>query len=282
MSSIAILGAGDLGAETARCLAFADLVTAIVLVDDQTAVAQGKALDIAQAAPVERYATAVSGSSDVSAVVGASAIVLADRAEKPPMEWRGDAGLALVKRVAGLNTRAPIVCAGVHQAALIEKGVGELGLARGRLFGSAAEALRLAIVALVALEAGRAPADVSLTVTGRVTGPIVVPWDDVSVAGRPLPQVVSTAQIARLEQRIARLWPLGSYALAASAARLIRTMLARSPYTHAATLAVTRDEGAPGRTAMLPVTLGPLGIVEVLRPTLAARDHVRLENALRS
>jgi hypothetical protein len=58
-------------------------------------------------------------------------------------------------------------------------------------------------------------------------------------------------------------------------------MLARLPHTHAATVAVTRDEGTPGRRAVLPVTLGPKGITRVLRPALAARDQVRLENVLR-
>jgi hypothetical protein len=88
--------------------------------------------------------------------------------------------------------------------------------------------------------------------------------------------------VARLDQRVAKLWPPGPYALASAAARLIRTMLARLPLVHSATLAVTRAEGTPGRTAVLPVALGPGGIARVIRPSLASRDDVRLENALRS
>jgi malate dehydrogenase len=281
VSSIVILGAGELGAETARRLAAGDAAAAVVLVDDQTTAAQGKALDIAQAAPVERYATRVSGTSDVSAVVGAAVVVFADRAGQPPVEWRDDAGLALVRRVAGLNPSAPFIFAGVQQCSVIDAAVSELGLARARMIGSAAEALRSAVIAMVALEAGAAPGDVSLMVVGRVPQTVIVPWDDATVGGQPLTRVLSTAQLARLDQRMTRLWPPGPYALAAAAGRLIRTMLARLPHTHAATVAVTRDEGTPGRRAVLPVTLGPKGITRVLRPALAARDQVRLENVLR-
>jgi malate dehydrogenase len=282
VSSIVILGAGELGAETARRLAAADVAASVALVDDQIAVAQGKALDIAQAAPVERYTTHLSGTSDVSVVVGAAVVVFADRAEKPPVEWRDEAGLALLRRVNALNGSAPFVCAGVQQCSVIDQAVSELGLPRARLIGSAAEALRSAVVTMVALEAGAAPADVSLMIVGRAPHTIIVPWDDATVAGQPLLRVLSAAQLARLDQRTARLWPPGPYALAAAATRVIRTMLARLPHTHAATVAVTREEGSPGRRAMLPVTLGPRGITRVLLPGLASRDRVRLDNVLRS
>lgn len=282
MPTIVVLGAGDIGAETARRVAAADTGASIVLVDEQAKVAEGKALDIAQAAPVDRYAARVTSSADVSVVVGAAVIVFADRAEKPPVEWRDDAGLALMRRVAGFNQAAALVCAGVHQSPLIEKAASELGIARARLIGSAGEALRSAAVSMVALETGAAPADVSLSLIGRPPQTVIVPWDDAVVAGQPLPRVLSAASLARLDQRVARLWPPGPYALAAAAARVIRTMVAGLRHTHSVTLAVTRDEGTPGRTAVLPVTLGPGGITRVLRPSLASRDHVRLDNVLRS
>ena len=99
----------------------------------------------------------MAGTADVAAVVGAVAVVVADTAANPVIEWKDEGGLALLKRVAGLNQLAPIVCAGAAQASVIERGVNELGVSRMRLFGSAPEALRSAIIAIVALEAGAAP-----------------------------------------------------------------------------------------------------------------------------
>ena len=280
--TVVILGAGDIGGALARQLAAADVVSRIVLVDDAGSIAAGKALDIAQAAPVDRYATALSGTNDVSAVVGASFVVFADRATQPPSEWQDEAGLALLKRVAGLNQVAPFICAGTSQATLIERGVNELGINRTRLFGSAPEGLRSAITAITALEASAAPDDVSLSVLGRPPLNLIVPWDEASIAGRSATQVLTAAQLARLDARIARLWPPGPYTLAGAATRLIHTAVTRATRVHVAMVALTQAEGTPGRAAMLPVALNPSGIARLVTPALSSRDRVRLETTLRT
>jgi malate dehydrogenase len=266
----------------ARQLAAIDLVSRIVIVDDLANVAAGKALDVAQSAPVDGYHTAMSGTADVAAVVGAVAIVVADTAGPPAGEWKDEAGLALVRRVAGLNQRAPIVCSGTAQATLIERGVNELGISRLRLFGSAPEALRSAVVSMVALEAAAVPADISLSVLGRAPGQIIVPWDEAAIAGRTATQVLSAAQLARLDARIARLWPPGPYALASAATRVVESALKKRPRVHAALVAVTRDEGLAGRSAMMPITLQPAGIASLVPPSLSTRDRVRFETTMRA
>lgn len=281
MSTVVILGAGEIGGALARQLAAADLVSRIVLVDDLAAVAAGKALDVAQSAPVDRYHTAMSGTGDVAAVVGAAVVVVADRAGQPGGEWQDEAGMALLRRVAGLNQAAPLVCAGAAQSGLIERGVNEAGIARARLFGSGAEALRGAVTAITALEAGASPSDVSLSVLGRPPHQVIVPWDEGAIGGRSIAKVLSAAQLARLDARVARLWPPGPYALAAAAARMIRSALTRSPRLHMATVAVTREEGTPGRSAIMPVTLRPSGIAGIVAPVLSSRDRVRYESSLR-
>ena len=281
MSTAVILGAGDIGGALARQLAAIDLVSRIVIVDELATVAAGKALDVAQSAPVDGYHTALAGTADVAAVVGAAVIVVADTAQ-PVAEWKDEAGLALIKRAAGLNQRAPIICAGTSQASLVERGVNEAGVSRVRLFGSAPEALRSAIIAIVALEANAAPADISLSVLGRAPQQIIVPWDEAAIGGRIASQVLSAAQLARLDARIARLWPPGPYALASAAARVIRTALTRAPRVHAALVAVNRDEGVPGRSAMMPVTLQPAGLASLVPPSLSTRDRVRFETTMRA
>ena len=281
MSTVAILGAGDIGGALARQLAAIDVVNRIVIVDDLASVAAGKALDVAQSAPVDRYHTLMSGTADLAAVVGAVAVIIADGAASPAHEWKDEGGLALVRRVAGLNQLAPIICAGAQQASLVERGVNELGISRMRLFGSAPEALRSAIIAIVSLEAGAAPQDISLSVLGRPARQIIVPWDESSIGGRSATEVLSAAQLARLDARISRLWPPGPYALGGAAARLVRTALTRTPRVHAALVAVNRDEGSPGRSAMMPVTLDPAGIAALVAPALSSRDRVRFESAIR-
>lgn len=282
MSTAVILGAGDIGGALARQLAAVDLVSRITIVDDLATVAAGKALDVAQSAPVDGYHTAMSGTADLAAVVGARMIFIADAAAQPVREWQDEAGLALLKRVAGLNQQAPIICAGTAQAGIIERGVNELGVSRMRLFGSAPEALRSAAMAIVALEANAAPGDISLSVLGRAPSQVIVPWDEAAIAGRTATQVLTAAQLARLDARIARLWPPGPYALAGAATRFARSALQKTPRIHAALVAVNRDEGVPGRSAMMPVTLQPAGLGSIVTPSLSTRDRVRFETTMRA
>jgi len=109
-----------------------------------------------------------------------------------------------------------------------------------------------------------------------------VPWDEAAIAGRSATQVLNAAQLARLDARIARLWPPAPYTLASAATRIVRTALSRTPRIHTALVAVTRDEGVPGRSAMMPITLQPSGIATLVPPALSTRDRVRFETTMRA
>jgi len=277
--SVVIVGAGELGGALARQVAAADFTSRITLVDDAGKVAEGKALDIRQAAPVDGYSTYLIGSTDESAVVGAEVIVIADRAATNA-EWQDDAGVALVRRLAYLNPSAMILCAGAQHLALVERGVREGGLDRLRMFGSAPEALRSAVVSMTALEGGCTPVDISLTVVGRPPQQSIVPWEDASIAGRRATDVLSPPAITRLDGRLIRLWPPGPFTLASAATRVLAAAAKRNHHTVCAFVAVTREEGDRGRVGMLPVRLNARGIATVLTPTLSTRDRVRLDTAL--
>lgn len=277
--TIVVLGAGEIGAATARQLAAARLAARVIMIDEAASVASGKALDIAQAGPVDRYDTALVGTDDESAVVGAGVIVLADRAGGAG-EWADEAGLALVRRLVRLNEQAPIVCAGVHQRSIVDRAVHEAGLPRPRIFGTAPEALRGAIAAMVALETEVPPGDVSLLVVGRAPDDIIVSWDSASLNGHRAIDRLPPAAITRLDARAPRLWPPGPHALGSAATRVIRSMLTRAARTHVLEVALTRDEAANGHAAMLPARVGPRGIVRLEPAPLSARDRVRLDSAL--
>lgn len=276
--TIVVLGAGDIGAAATRQLAAADVASRLVLVDEAGTVAAGKALDIAQAAPVDGYHTRLSGTTDLTAVTGAGVVIVADRVGEG--EWSGETGLALIRRIAGYNASAPILLAGAAQADLVDRGTQELGLPRTRLFGTAPEALRAAVVALVSLDAELSPAAVSLTVVGRAPAEIIVPWESVSLDGRRAVDVLPPPVLTRLDGRLSRLWPPGPTALGGAAARVVGSMITRAPRVHAIQVALSRDEGPSARSAMLPARVHPHGILRVEPPPLSSRDRVRLDTAL--
>jgi hypothetical protein len=142
MQEVAIIGAGELGGAVAHALARSNLVRSVRLIDETGRVAAGKALDIAEAAPIEGFATRLSGGTDVSMAAGAQIVVIADRIAGG--EWHGEDGLLLLKRLAQTASGSVIVCAGASQRELVDRGVRELKFSRARLFGSAPESLAAA------------------------------------------------------------------------------------------------------------------------------------------
>ena len=152
MSFIAIVGAGAIGGALAQRLAARGRVREVRLIDDQGGVAQGKALDIQQSGAVDGFTTRLSAASAIGAAAGAAAVVIAD-ASAGDTEHTGEAGLALVKRLAALESRAPLIFAGNTQRSLIVRAATELHVPRQRLIGSAPAALESAVRALAALDA---------------------------------------------------------------------------------------------------------------------------------
>ena len=274
--TIVILGAGELGATFARQVAAADILTRVVLVDESGTVAAGKALDLAQSGPVDRFSTALAGTDDESAVVGAGIIAIADKASGS-VEWEGEAGLALVRRASRLNQLAPILCVGPTASELIERGVSELGLPPTRIFGTAPAALQAAVVALTSLEADHSPAEISLSVVGRAPKDIIVGWEAASIGGRRATDVLSAPALLRLEDRLPRLWPPGPATLGSAAAEVVRSMLAGSRRACALLVAPERNGG---RAAMLPARVHRRGILRMETPSLSARERTRLETAI--
>jgi malate dehydrogenase len=278
MQNVAIIGAGELGGATAHALARSNLVRSITLIDETRRIAAGKALDIAQAASVECFATQVSGAADVSMAAGAAIVILADRITGG--EWQGEDGLLVLKRLSQTAPGAVILCAGPSQRELVDRGVRELKLARTRLFGSAPESLAAAVRALVALAVNGSPRDVSLAVLGVPPAHAVIPWADVTVAGFALTRLVDEPSRRRLGARVAALWPPGPYAVAAAAAAIVEAMAGRSRRLASCFVAPDVSTGTHTRTGAMPVRLGSAGIVDVVRPSLSAAEQVALDNGM--
>ena len=266
MQEVAIVGAGELGGALAHVLARRDAARTIRLIDDKGRAAEGKALDIAQAAPVEGFATQLSGSTDWATGAGAQVIVVADRFGGG--EWSGDEGLQLVGQLARSAPAAVILCAGASQRDLVDRGVRELRISRARLFGSAPEALAGGARALVALAANGSPRDVSLSVLGIPPAHTVIPWEDATLGGFALTRLVDEPSRRRIASRVAALWPPGPYALATAAALAIEAVGGRTRRLVSCFIAPDTSGGQRSRTAAMPARLGPAGIIDVVTTPL--------------
>jgi malate dehydrogenase len=278
MHQVAIIGAGEIGGLLAHALARRSVASDIVLIDDHERAARGKALDIAQSAPVEGFAARVSGTADTAVAEGATIVAIADPFDTAALA--GESALLLLKRLREFASRALIVCVDASHRELVERGVRELHMPRTRLIGSAPEALVAAVRALVAVETGNSAGDVSLTAIGVPPNHIVVPWEDATIGGFGLTRVISEPGRRRLDSRMTSLWPPGPYALAAAAAKVIDVVMRRSERLVTCFVAPDDTAGTRMRTAAFPVRLADTGVIDVVLPAMSVRERVQLDNAV--
>ncbi len=272
MSFIAIIGAGPIGGTLAHTLARRGRVSEVRLIDTAEALAEGKALDILQSSPIEGFSTRVVGANRIDAAAGADAIVIADAASGQG-ELSGEAGLALVRQLAAIDVKAPIVCAGASQRDLVAKATGELRLPPARVAGSAPFALESALRALAGLMVDGTGTEVTLRVLGVPPRSAVVAWEEATAHAQPLSSEVAPHHIAALSARIPGLWPPGPYALGSAAARIVEAIAngSRRRYSCFVTL-------RPGVVVAMPVELGSRGVERIVEPALTRQERTRLEN----
>ena len=279
MTTVAIVGAGEIGGSTARALAGTDRIGRLLVIDPAGLAAAGKALDLRQAGAIDRTHTRLEGTDDATRVAGCDVCVVADRFGAAG-EWRGEEGLALLRQLVPHLGRAPIVFAGALQSELLAAAAAELSVDRRRLLGSAPEAFVSAARAIVAIEANCSPREVLLTVLGTPPSGLVIPWSEASLGGYNLQRVLAPVQFRRVEARAAVLWPPGPYALGAAAQRVVAALLSSSRQSVSVLMQLVGEFGGRECAGCLPVRLGPHGVVEVRIPELTSREYMQVQNAL--
>ena len=113
---IALIGGGQIGGTLAHLAAMRELGDVVIL-DLNDGVAKGKALDIAQSAPVDGYDAAMSGTSDYSDIAGADVCIVTAGVPRKPGMSRDDLveiNLKVMKAVGeGIKAHAPnafVIC----------------------------------------------------------------------------------------------------------------------------------------------------------------------------
>src|SRR5687768_13365857 len=99
VNKITVVGAGNVGATTAQRIAEKELARAVVLVDIQEGIPQGKALDQWQSAPIEGFDSRVIGTNGYDETRDSELIVITAGIARKPGMLRDDL----------LNTNAGIV-----------------------------------------------------------------------------------------------------------------------------------------------------------------------------
>jgi malate dehydrogenase len=274
---VSILGAGEIGAATAFALARRARVGDVRLVDAARDVAAGKALDMQQTGPIERFDTPLSARADVLDAVNADAIVIADAVAEG--EWSGERGLALVKQIVRAGYTGPLVFAGPSQDWLMAAAAREAGVAADRLIGTAASAAHAGVRALVALEVNGSAIDVSVAVVGRAPR-FTIGWTAAAYAGDPLSAQVPAHRLIAVAETARKLWPPKPQAIGAATAVAVERLLSGARRPTYATTVLDNEYGIRGAAVMLPLELGGRRVLRRIEPTLSGAERVEFMNVV--
>jgi malate dehydrogenase len=279
MSTVAIIGAGPLGGALVHSLAARNRVGEVRLIDPEGRIAEGKALDILQAAPVEQFNTRVTAATSYAAAAGVDVIVLADLAAGG--EIAGEAGLALLRQLSRMETEAPFLFAAGLQRELMIRTMAELHVAPSRVVGSAPLALESAVRALTAALMDASPADLAIGVAGVPPRDAVIGWNAATAFNRPIAEAIAPHHLSLLTSRLPALWPPQPYALASAATRVAEALAEGSRRRYTCFAAI--DAAGAGRRiiAAVPIEIVKGGVGRVLEPALSRHERTAFENGLR-
>ncbi len=289
LGKVAVLGAGNIGGSLAQRLAELDLAEEVVLIDIIDGLPQGKALDIAQSAPILEFSTRVRGGTSLDLLAGADVVVeTAGLARKPGMS-RSD---LLAKNAAIVKGHAEAVRAQAPGAiALVVTNPVDVmtyyfrevsGLPAERVFGESGTLDTARFRAFVAEALGVAPRDVTGFVLGTHGDTMVPILSLTSVSGVPLARLLPAEQIARIVDRtkqggaeIVNLLKSGSafYAPTASQAELVRSVALDEHRLLPVTAHLKGEFGERDVYVGVPVVLGRNGVERVVEVDLTPAER---------
>jgi len=289
---ITIVGAGNVGATAALFAAQRDLGD-VVLVDVVEGLAEGKALDLAEAAPLLAASHTVTGTTDYGPTEGSDlAIVTAGLARRPGMS-RDDLLAKNADIVSGvvrdLVARSPdviliIVSNPVDAMTALAHRVS--GLGPERVVGMAGVLDSARMRAFLAMEAGASPKDVQAYVLGG-HGDTMVPLVRLaSIGGVPVAKRLSEEQVEAIVERtrgagaeIVALLKRGSafVAPAAAAVKMAQAILRDEGRVLPCAAYCDAEYGVGGYFVGVPARLGAGGVTEVLEFDLTDAEREAFE-----
>ena len=281
---IALIGAGMIGGTLAHLAAMREMGD-IVLFDIADGIPQGKALDLAQAGPVEGYDVALKGSNDYADIAGADVcIVTAGVARKPGMSRDDLLGINLkvMKAVGeGIKKHAPnafVICITNPLDAMVWALREFSGLPHNMVVGMAGVLDSARFRHFLAEEFGVSVEDVTAFVLGG-HGDTMVPIVEYStVAGIPIPDLIkmgwsSQEKIDAIVKRtrggggeIVALLGTGSayYAPATSAIAMAESYLKDKKRVLPAAANLTGQYGVDNLYVGVPIVIGANGVEKIV------------------
>jgi len=282
------VGAGQVGATTAHLIALKGLAR-VTLIDIVEGLAQGKALDMRQSAPLEGVPGEVAGSTEYDAMQGSRLVVItAGLARKPGMTREellvANANIVgpIAERIAAVAPEATVIVVTNPLDVMVALTLQRTGFASQRVMGMAGVLDSARLRAFVAERLGVPATDVQAMVLGS-HGDLMVPLRrSITVKGTPLSELLPAGDIDQLLQRtkdggaeIVKLLKHGSafYAPASGIVQMARAMLEDTHETLPVCAWLNGAYGLRDVCLGVPAQLGAAGIERIVEMELTDEER---------
>lgn len=291
---VTVVGAGHVGEVTAQRIAEKELAD-VVLVDIVEGMPQGKALDLMETGPVEKYDARVTGSNTYDVTAGSDVVVITAGVPRKPGMSRDDllmtnAGIVktVTEEVCRHSPDAILILVSNPLDAMCHVAKAVSGFPRERVIGMAGVLDSARFRTFIAMEL-----DVSVESTHAFVlgghGDTMVPLPRYStVAGIPITELIPKDRLEAIIQRtrdggaeIVKLLKTGSayYAPSAAAVEMVESILKDKKKILPSAAYLEGEYGVQGLYLGVPVKLGKNGLEQVVEITLTDEESAALKKS---
>ncbi len=291
---VTVVGAGNVGATAAQRLAEKELAD-VVLIDIIEGVPQGKSLDLAEAAPIEKHDAHLKGANSYEASANSDIVIITAGIPRKPGMSRDDllaTNRGIVKNVTGqvakYSPNAILIIVSNPLDAMCHVAMEESGFPKNRVIGMAGVLDSARFRTFISMEMNVSVENVHALVLGG-HGDTMVPLPRFStVAGIPITELMSPERIEALATRtrnggaeIVGLLKTGSayYAPASAAVEMAESILKDKRKILPCAAYLEGEYGISGLFVGVPVKLGKNGIEQIISLRLTADEKKALDKS---
>ncbi len=291
---VTVIGAGNVGATAAQRLAEKQ-ISDVVLVDIVDGVPQGKALDLTQAAAIEKHDCRLTGANGYDETTGSDIVIITAGIPRKPGMSRDDlistnAGIVknVTSEVAARSPEAVIIVVSNPLDAMCHVAFDACGFPKERVIGMAGVLDSARFRAFISMELNVSVENTHAFVLGG-HGDTMVPLPRYStVAGIPITELLAQDRIEALVERtrnggaeIVGLLKTGSafYAPASAAVEMAESILKDKKKILPCATYLQGEYGINDLFIGVPVKLGTGGVEEVIEITLTEEENQALQKS---
>ena len=291
---VSVIGAGNVGATCADVLAYREIANEIVLIDIKEGLAEGKALDIWQKAPINLYDSRTIGvSNDYSDTTGSEVVVITSGLPRKPGMSRDDlietnAGIvkSVTESVMNSSPDAIIIIVSNPLDVMTYQAHMTSGLPRTKLMGMAGILDTARYRAFLATELNISPKDIQAVLMGG-HGDTMVPLPRyTSISGIPVTDLIDPEKLDAIIERtkvggeLVKLMGTSAwYAPGSAAAQMVEAIVRDQRRVFPVCIKLEGEYGIDDCYLGVPAILGKNGIEKVIELNLDEGEKGLLETS---